>query len=146
MVKETLIVHKPLLVVSAIALVNNLNQILYTQRPKGKSMEGFWEFPGGKIEPGETAEKAIQRELIEELSLKVELTDLVPLTFASQEYDDFIMIMPLFICKKWSGTLHPNEGQSYAWVKLDDLHSYPMPPADKPLLIHIVKFMNIALS
>jgi 8-oxo-dGTP diphosphatase len=139
-------VYKPLIVVSAIALINDQNQVLYAQRPKGKNMEGLWEFPGGKLEPGETAETAIQRELMEELSLHVELDDLIPLTFASQEYDDFIMIMPLFICKKWSGSIHPNEGQSYAWVNLEDLKSYPMPPADAPLLDHILKFMKAALS
>jgi 8-oxo-dGTP diphosphatase len=139
-------VYKPLIVVSAIALINDQNQVLYAQRPKGKNMEGLWEFPGGKLEPGETAETAIQRELMEELSLHVELDDLIPLTFASQKYDDFIMIMPLFICKKWSGSIHPNEGQSYSWVNLEDLKSYPMPPADAPLLDHILKFMKAALS
>ena len=133
---------KPLIVVSAIALLNDQNQILYAQRPKGKSMEGLWEFPGGKLEAGETAEKAVQRELMEELNLHVELVDLIPLTFASQEYDGFIMIMPLFICRKWSGTLHPNEAQAYAWVNLDDLKSYPMLPADEPLLDHILKFLK----
>lgn len=137
--------HKPLIVVSTIALVNENNQVLYAQRPKGKALEGYWEFPGGKVEPGETAEKAIQRELMEELSLHVELSDLTPLTFASQEYDDFIMIMPLFICHKWSGDIHPNEGQSFAWVDLDNLRSYPMPPADEPLLDPILKFIQSAL-
>ena len=138
--------YKPLIVVSAIALINDQNQVLYAQRPKGKNMEDLWEFPGGKLEPGETAEKAIQRELMEELSLHVELDDLIPLTFASQEYDDFIMIMPLFICKKWSGSIHPNEGQAYAWVNLEDLKSYPMPPADEPLLDNILNFMKAALG
>lgn len=138
--------HKPLIVVSAIALVNDQLQILYAQRPKGKSMEGLWEFPGGKVEPGETAEKALQREMLEELNINVELHDLIPLTFASQEYDSFIMIMPLFICKKWSGVINGNEGQAFAWVHVKDLHTYPMPPADEPLLQHIVKFMNVALS
>ena len=138
--------HKPLIVVSAIALINIQNQVLYAQRPKGKNMEGLWEFPGGKLEPGETAEKALQRELMEELSLYVALENLIPLTFASQDYDDFIMIMPLFICKKWSGDIHPNEGQAYAWVNLEDLKSYPMPPADEPLLDHILKFMKVALE
>lgn len=137
--------HKPLIVVAAIALINENKQVLYAQRPKGKAMEGLWEFPGGKLEPGETAEIALQRELLEELNIHVALTDLIPLTFASHEYDTFIMLMPLFICKKWSGTLHPNEGQAFAWVNLDDLHTYPMPPADEPLLEPIVKFIKTAL-
>lgn len=138
--------HKPLVVVAAIALLNENNQVLYAQRPKGKALEGFWEFPGGKLEPGETAEKALQRELIEELNLHVELTDLIPLTFASHEYDTFIMIMPLFFCHKWSGNIHPNEGQAYAWVDLDQLKSYPMPPADEPLLDPILKFIQSAIQ
>jgi 8-oxo-dGTP diphosphatase len=138
--------NKPLIIVSAGALINSENQVLYTQRPKGKSMEGLWEFPGGKIESGETAEKALQRELMEELSIQVKTTDLIPLTFASQEYDDFIMIMPLFICCQWKGAIHPNENQMYAWVDLKDLYNYPMPPADKPLLDHILKFMKVAVS
>lgn len=137
--------HKPLIVVSAIALINENNQVLYAQRPKGKTMEGLWEFPGGKLESGETAEMALQRELLEELNIHVALTDLIPLTFASHEYDTFIMLMPLFICKTWSGTPHPNEDQAFAWVNLDDLHTYPMPPADEPLLEPIVKFIKTAL-
>jgi 8-oxo-dGTP diphosphatase len=138
--------YKPLIVVSTIALVNENHQILYAQRPKGKTMEGLWEFPGGKVEPGETAEKAVQREVLEELNVHVEESDLIPLTFASHEYDTFIMIMPLFICNKWSGVLNGNEGQALAWVDMQDLHTYPMPPADEPLLKHIIKFMAVALS
>lgn len=120
--------QKPLIVVSAVALLNDKKQILYSQRPKGKNMEGLWEFPGGKVEAGETAEKALKRELMEELSIHVDTKDLTPLTFASQEYENFIMVMPLFICSKWSGSIVPNEGQNYAWVSLEDLHKYPMPP------------------
>lgn len=137
---------KPLVVVSAIALVNSQNQVLYAQRPKGKPLEGFWEFPGGKLEPGETAEKALQRELLEELNIHVETIDLIPLTFASHEYDRFIMIMPLFVCNKWSGDIHPNEGQSFAWVDLDHLKSYPMPPADEPLLEPVFNFIKTTLQ
>lgn len=135
--------HKPLVVVSTVALVNKHNEILYTQRPKGKIMEGLWEFPGGKVEPGETAEKALQRELMEELSIFVNIENLIPLTFASQEYDTFIMIMPLYICKHWTGEIIPNEGQAFNWVKVENLEDYPMPPADKPLLKHIVKFLEL---
>lgn len=133
---------KPLIVVSAAALINKKKQVLYAQRPKGKIMEGLWEFPGGKIDPGETAERALQRELMEELSIQVDLKDLIPLTFASQEYETFIMVMPLFICHKWTGTIKPNEGQNYAWVEINDLRNYPMPPADEPLLEHILKYMH----
>jgi 8-oxo-dGTP diphosphatase len=134
--------HKPLIVVSTVALINQNNQVLYTQRPKGKNMEGLWEFPGGKVEAGETAEKALKRELMEELSITIDVKHLTPLTFASQEYETFIMVMPLYICRQWSGDIHPNENQAYAWVNIEDLHTYPMPPADKPLLDHIVKFLS----
>jgi 8-oxo-dGTP diphosphatase len=137
---------KPLIVVSAAALINEYNQVLYTQRPKGKNMEGLWEFPGGKVEAGETAEKALKRELKEELSIHVDLQDLLPLTFASQEYETFIMIMPLFICYKWTGPIVANEGQAYAWVYPENLRDYPMPPADEPLLDHILKFMVLKLD
>lgn len=138
--------YKPLIVVSAAALINEHDQILYAQRPKGKIMAGLWEFPGGKVEAGETAEKALKRELMEELSVQVDLQDLIPLTFASQEYDDFIMIMPLFICYKWIGPIVPNEGQNYAWVNPQNLRDYPMPPADEPLLDHILKFVTLTLD
>lgn len=138
--------YKPLVVVSTVALINTHNQVLYTQRPKGKNMEGLWEFPGGKVEPGETAEKALKRELMEELSITVNITDLIPLTFASQEYDSFIMVMPLYICYHWSGTIHPNENQAFEWVNIENLENYPMPPADKPLLKHIVRFLKLNTS
>lgn len=138
--------YKPLIVVSTGALINETHQILYTQRPEGKMMAGLWEFPGGKVEPGETAEKALKRELMEELSIQVDVQNLIPLTFASQEYDDFIMIMPLFVCYKWVGPIIPNEGQNYAWVNLENLRDYPMPPADEPLLNHILKFMDKELN
>jgi 8-oxo-dGTP diphosphatase len=137
--------HKPLIPVSAAALINSQGQVLYTQRPKGKSMEGLWEFPGGKIEPGETAEKALQREMMEELSVHIEIEDLIPLTFASQEYDKFIMLMPLFICNKWTGEIHPNEGQEYDWVDIDNLYDYPMPEADLPLLKPIIQFLKAGI-
>lgn len=134
--------HKTLVVVSCAALVNSQNQVLYTQRPEGKAMAGLWEFPGGKLEPGETAEKALKRELFEEIGINVNVGDLIPLTFASQEYDGFIMVMPLYICHQWSGQVTPKENQNYAWVNVDHLKDYPMPPADEPLLDHIIRHLK----
>lgn len=133
---------KPLVIVVAAAILNEHNQVLYTQRPAGKLMAGLWEFPGGKIEPGETAEQALQRELQEEIDIQVDASDMIPLTFASQEYDTFIMLMPLYICRKWSGAIQPQENQQYEWVNIENLKDYPMPPADEPLLDPIIKFLK----
>ncbi len=120
--------------VAAAVLVNAGGEILLTQRPAGKSMAGLWEFPGGKLEPGEPPEAALARELAEELSLSVDPEDLEPLTFASHSYDGFHLLMPLYLCRRWQGDLIPREGQATAWVKPQDLPSYPMPPADAPLI------------
>lgn len=135
---------KPLVIVVAAAILNKKNEVLYTQRPAGKIMAGLWEFPGGKIEPGETAEKALKRELFEELDIHVDTEELIPLTFASQEYDNFIMVMPLYICRQWSGNITPKEGQNYEWVEIKNLKKHPMPPADEPLLDHIIRFLKQA--
>ncbi len=132
---------KPFIVVVAAALLNEQNQVLYTQRPKGKPMAGLWEFPGGKIEPGETSEQALKRELYEELDIHVNTNDLTPLTFASQVYDEFIMLMPLYTCRKWTGLIFPKEEQRYEWVSISNLKKYPMPPADETLLDHIIQFL-----
>ena len=120
--------------VSAVALIDIDGRVLLAQRPPGKSMAGLWEFPGGKVEPGETPEHALIRELEEELGINTWQSCLAPLTFASHSYVDFHLLMPLFACRKWEGTPHPKEGQSLKWVHARDLRNYPMPPADIPLI------------
>ncbi|MCF6314874.1 MAG: 8-oxo-dGTP diphosphatase MutT [Marinosulfonomonas sp.] len=122
------------LLVSAVALIDRDGRILLAQRPEGKSMAGLWEFPGGKVEPGETPEVALIRELEEELGINTWSSCLAPLSFASHSYDDFHLLMPLFACRKWEGTPHPKEGQTLKWVHVRDLRNYPMPPADIPLI------------
>ncbi len=120
--------------VSAVALIDPDGRVLLAQRPEGKAMAGLWEFPGGKVEPGETPEVALIRELQEELGINTWSSCLAPLTFASHSYDDFHLLMPLFACRKWEGIVQPNEGQALKWVKPSDLRSYPMPEADVPLI------------
>lgn len=120
--------------VSAVALIDVDGRILLAQRPEGKSMAGLWEFPGGKVEPGETPEAALIRELHEELGIDTWASCLAPLTFASHQYDSFHLLMPVFACRKWKGIPQPREGQRLAWVKAADLGNYPMPPADVPLI------------
>lgn len=120
--------------VSAVALLDKDNRVLLAQRPKGKSMEGLWEFPGGKVEPGESPEGALVRELYEELGIETWNSCLAPLTFASHSYDDFHLLMPLFACRKWNGIVSPREGQALAWVHAEKLKDYPMPAADIPLI------------
>ncbi len=123
--------------VSAVALVDRDGRILLAERPEGKAMAGLWEFPGGKVEAGETPEAALIRELEEELGINTWASCLAPLTFASHSYPDFHLLMPLFICRKWQGTPASREGQRLAWVRAGDLRDYPMPPADVPLIPHI---------
>lgn len=125
---------KPLILVSAVALIDPDGRVLLTQRPEGKSMAGLWEFPGGKVEAGETPEAALIRELDEELGLETWASCLAPLTFASHSYEDFHLLMPLFACRKWEGTPQSREHQSLKWVRANDLKSYPMPAADVPLI------------
>ena len=120
--------------VSAVALIDADGRVLLAQRPEGKSMAGLWEFPGGKVEIGETPEVALIRELREELGIDTWASCLAPLTFASHTYDDFHLLMPLFACRKWEGTPRAQEGQTLKWVFARDLRSYPMPPADIPLI------------
>ena len=120
--------------VSAVALIDADGRVLLAQRPAGKSMTGLWEFPGGKVEAGETPEAALIRELQEELGIDTWASCLAPLTFASHSYDDFHLLMPLFACRKWEGIVSPRENQALKWVRPADLRSYPMPPADIPLI------------
>lgn len=122
------------LLVSAVALVDVDGRVLLAQRPEGKTMAGLWEFPGGKVEAGETPEVALIRELQEELGVDTWQSCLAPLTFASHAYADFHLLMPLFICRKWQGIPQPREGQALKWVRPNKLREFPMPPADIPLI------------
>ena len=123
-----------MLLVSAVALIDCDGRVLLAQRPESKTMAGLWEFPGGKIEPGETPETALIRELDEELGIDTAASCLAPLSFASHSYDDFHLLMPLFACRKWNGTPQAREGQTLKWVRANALKDYPMPPADIPLI------------
>lgn len=123
-----------ILLVSAVALIDPEGRVLLAQRPAGKSMAGLWEFPGGKVEPSETPEAALIRELHEELGIDTWKSCLAPLTFASHSYVDFHLLMPLFACRRWDGIVQGREGQALAWVRPDRLRDYPMPPADLPLI------------
>lgn len=120
--------------VSAVALIDVDGRVLLAQRPEGKSMAGLWEFPGGKVEEGETPEVALIRELQEELGIETWASCLAPLTFASHSYDNFHLLMPLFACRKWDGVPQSREGQALKWVAARDLNQYPMPAADVPLI------------
>jgi 8-oxo-dGTP diphosphatase len=124
---------KPVLLVVAAALFDSAGRVLLAQRPEGKQLAGLWEFPGGKLEAGESPEAALVRELEEELSVKVNESALEPLTFASFAYPGFHLLMPLYGCKKWSGLIQPREGQAVVWVETSRLRDYPAPPADLPL-------------
>ena len=122
------------ILVSAVALIDPDGRVLLAQRPVGKSMAGLWEFPGGKVEPGETPEAALIRELQEELGIDTWASCLAPMTFASHAYQTFHLLMPLFACRKWQGIVQPREGQALKWVRPAYLANYPMPPADVPLV------------
>jgi 8-oxo-dGTP diphosphatase len=123
----------PLLLVAACVLLDSEGRILIAKRPPGRSLAGLWEFPGGKVEQGESPEHALIRELAEELGIDIAAADLAPLTFASHGYPDFHLLMPLFLCTRWRGEPVPHEGQELAWVKPTELAAYAMPPADEPL-------------
>ena len=123
-----------LLLVVAVALVDPDGRVLVSQRPEGKSLAGLWEFPGGKVEPGEAPETALIRELREELAIIVQADCLAPLTFASHAYPEMHLLMPLFVCRRWEGFVQPCEGQALRWLRARDLRNLEMPPADAPLI------------
>lgn len=130
-----------LLLVAACALIDVDGRVLLTRRPEGKKLAGLWEFPGGKLDPGETPEQALIRELREELGIDVAAECLAPFAFASHDYDDFHLLMPLYLCRRWNGIAQPAEGQTLAWVRPNRLAEYPMPPADKPLIPLLREFL-----
>ncbi len=131
-----------LVTVVAVALVDADRRVLIAQRPAGKQLAGLWEFPGGKLEPGERPEEALIRELREELGIEVKTACLAPLTFASHAYEDFHLLMPLYICRRWEGFVQPREGQELKWVKPVKLRDFPMPPADEPLIPHLMDLLG----
>ena len=127
----------PIVLVVAVALVDADGRVLIAKRPEGKKMAGLWEFPGGKVDPGETPEAALIRELREELGIDTQESCLAPLTFASHRYDDFHLLMPLYVCRRWQGTVTAHEHAETAWVRPVRLRDYAMPPADAPLVAMI---------
>lgn len=130
-----------LVLVAACALVDADGRVLLAQRPQGKPMAGLWEFPGGKVEIGERPEETLIRELEEELGIVVREPCLAPLTFASHAYPDFHLLMPLYVCRRWEGAVTPREGQTLAWVRPNKLRDYEMPPADVPLVSHLMALL-----
>lgn len=126
--------QRPIVLVAAVALVDETARVLVATRPAKKSMAGLWEFPGGKVEPGETPEACLIRELEEELGIRTKAACLAPLTFASHSYPDFHLLMPLFVCRVWEGDPEPLEGQQLRWLRPKELFALPMPEADRPLL------------
>jgi 8-oxo-dGTP diphosphatase len=134
-------VSAKLVLVAACALIDTDGRVLIAQRPAGKSMAGLWEFPGGKVEAGERPEQTLIRELKEELGIVVNEACLAPLTFASHAYPDFHLLMPLYVCRRWDGTVTALEDQRLAWVRPNRLRDYPMPPADEPLISHLMTLL-----
>jgi 8-oxo-dGTP diphosphatase len=124
----------PIVLVVAAALIDADGRVLIARRPEGKAMAGLWEFPGGKVRPGESPEAALIRELREELAIDTESSCLAPFAFASHAYEDFHLLMPLYVCRRWWGTVRALEHGALAWVRPGKLRDYPMPPADKPLV------------
>ncbi len=131
-----------LTLVVAVALVDVDGRVLIARRPEGKTLAGLWEFPGGKVEPGERPEQALVRELREELGIDVKAPCLAPLTFASHAYEDFHLLMPLYVCRKWEGFVQAREAQALKWVATKALRDYPMPPADAPLIPYLIDLLG----
>ncbi len=131
-----------IVLVAACALIDADNRVLIAKRPEGKTLAGLWEFPGGKVEPHERPEDSLIRELHEELGIHVREPCLAPLTFASHAYDDFHLLMPLYVCRRWEGFATPREGQELAWVRANKLRDYPMPPADIPLIPPLIELLS----
>ena len=131
-----------LLLVVAAALIDADRRVLIAQRPEGKQLAGLWEFPGGKVDPGERPEQSLIRELHEELDITVKDECLAPLTFASHPYEGFHLLMPLYVCRRWEGFVRSREGQALKWVRPMDLRQYPMPPADEPLLPALIELIG----
>jgi 8-oxo-dGTP diphosphatase len=134
-------VSRKTVLVAACALIDADGRVLLAQRPPGKPMEGLWEFPGGKVEADERPEETLIRELKEELGIVVSEPCLAPLTFASHAYPDFHLLMPLYICRRWEGIVTPLENQQVRWVKPNRLRDYKMPPADEPLIAHLMALL-----
>jgi len=132
---------RKILLVAACALVDADGRVLLTQRPEGKQLAGLWEFPGGKVELGESPEAALIRELSEEIGITTKEACLAPLTFASHSYDAFHLLMPLFVCRRFEGTARGLEGQALKWVRPRDMRDYPMPPADEPLIPYLIDLL-----
>ena len=130
-----------LVLVAACALIDADGRVLLAERPAGRPMAGLWEFPGGKVENGERPEETLIRELHEELGITIHEACLAPLTFASHAYPDFHLLMPLYVCRRWAGTVAAREGQRLAWVKPNRMREYPMPPADEPLVSHLAQLL-----
>ena len=131
-----------ILLVTACALIDADNRVLVAQRPEGKALAGLWEFPGGKLDPGERPEAALIRELREELGIEVKEACLAPLTFASHAYADFHLLMPLYICRRWEGIVTAREGQALKWLRPGKLRDLAMPPADEPLIPHLIDLLG----
>ena len=130
-----------LVLVAACALIDADGRVLLAERPAGRPMAGLWEFPGGKVENGERPEETLIRELHEELGITIHEACLAPLAFASHAYADFHLLMPLYVCRRWAGTVAAREGQRLAWVKPNRMREYPMPPADEPLVSHLAQLL-----
>jgi 8-oxo-dGTP diphosphatase len=134
---------RPIVIVAACALLNGEGEVLIAKRPHGRPLAGLWEFPGGKVEAGEEPEEALIRELHEELGIEIAQADLVPLTFASHAYPDFHLLMPVYLCKQWRGSIAAQENQELLWVKPDALRLYDMPPADEPLKTSLRDLLSV---